>query len=143
MDSEAGTLEPALVFQHNHKAGGTSLKTAFEKTLCTANFSCVHFEGNRSVLLPGRTASGKLLPRLSVPSDFLFTASEELRRRIRVIVVTDHLWTGLCSLLPRRCLYLTTMRSPMYQLISFWNFLCLQGRQNRLELMKRVQYVQC
>lgn len=50
--------------------------------------------------------------------------------KLRVIVATDNLWTGVCSFLPRRCVYFTTMRSPLYQHISFWNFLCVAGKQN-------------
>lgn len=118
-------MEPALVFHHNHKAGGTSIKTAFERTLCKSPRSCIWFEANRSKLILGRGS-----PKDAVSPDYLFTASMEERMKLRVIVATDNLWTGVCSFLPRRCVYFTTMRSPLYQHISFWNFLCVAGKQN-------------
>ncbi|CAE7591028.1 unnamed protein product [Symbiodinium natans] len=111
-----------------HKAGGTTFKTAFVETLCSSTSLCLYFEHNKSRALAGGKRS---LKKLSIPPDILFEGTRAERMRIRVVVVADY-WSGVCSLLPRRCLYLTTLREPTYLHISFWNFLCVRGSQDRL-----------
>lgn len=120
-------LEPAIVFHHNHKAGGTSIKSAFQTTLCRRPKSCILFQRNTSTLLTRRV----LLKKERIKRDFLFTASMEEKMKVRLIVA-DRFWTGVCSFLPRPCLYFTTMRSPLYHHLSYWNFLCVGGQQNHM-----------
>ncbi|CAJ1327930.1 unnamed protein product [Effrenium voratum] len=112
--------EPALVFMHNHKAGGSTMKEAINM-LCKAPELCILFSGNQSKEWPSQKPLG----------DFLFTGSEAERRRVRAVIAVDPGWVGLCGLLPRPCVYLTTLRDPFYQLLSLWHFACLQGAQKR------------
>jgi hypothetical protein len=98
-----------LVFVHNNKAGGTTIKDLLSKLCRHHRWDCIVDPKDAGKEWPG--------------SAVLRSRAESLR-----VVVG---WLGLCERLPHPCIYLTTLREPLDHLMSSWHYFCLRGEEAR------------
>lgn len=104
---------PLVVFVHQHKAGGSTLKGLFYEFAAAYNLRF--------------SIEGLHEPQEPLPEDF----GDQLDQ---YDIVNGH-W-GYCDLVGRPCYYITNLREPVERAFSFYRYCCIKGDQDCRHLWK-------
>lgn len=121
-----------LVFLHNQKAGGTTVKGALIE-LCRACESWVCWFPD------GPLASLRRWTEALVPSslrgagyiDRWFALPQHARNATRVLFGDRDQTIAACHFVDTRCVYAINVREPLSQMISHYNYFCVDGAEGQ------------
>lgn len=138
----------AVVFAHNPKSGGTSLKLMTRSLCIEYDWHCDEFMPSRGWM---RTTRQDPKTRVVGTVDDWFNQSTLQKARTRIVLsAMPDIFIGVCQVLPRPCVYVscflsarfrssqaldppqvTTMRAPLDQLWSSYHYFCILGMEDR------------
>lgn len=122
------TTGVVVVFGHNQKAGGMTVRRTFTAMCLRARwvYDELIFGGRQWYRYESSSPNGR---HVGGVKDW-FEQTPDERMKIRAITM-DWQFFGMCSHLPRPCVYLTALREPLSQVQSSFHYFCTHGFENR------------